>query len=189
MARTPLGDEDYNSTPGVFGGQTISGRDHAAEGRSLSLTRGGIMPTGRATHSATISAPPQKVYDFVAEASRATSFIPGLSRIHNVQPATAQPGQTWEYEFDWFGLVVSGNSKCTRSERPKVFEFQTVTGNPSTWTYKIEPSGENARVTLDVQYEIPGNVVARFASQPVFEKMNQDRAREIISNLKTMLES
>jgi hypothetical protein len=31
--------------------------------------------------------------------------------------------------------------------------------------------------------------VARFASQPVFEKMNQDRAREIISNLKTMLES
>lgn len=37
MARTPLGDEDYNSTAGVFGGQTISGRDHAAEGRSLSL--------------------------------------------------------------------------------------------------------------------------------------------------------
>jgi hypothetical protein len=40
-----------------------------------------------------------------------------------------------------------------------------------------------------VQFEIPGNVVARFASQPVFEKMNQDRAREIVSNLKTMLES
>jgi carbon monoxide dehydrogenase subunit G len=147
------------------------------------------MPTGKATHSATISNPPQKVYDFVAEASRATSFIPGLSRIHNVQPATAQPGQTWEYEFDWFGLVVSGNSKCTRSERPKVFEFQTITGNPSTWTYKIEPNGKNAQVTLDVQYEIPGNVVARFASQPIFEKMNQDRARVIISHLKTMLES
>src|SRR6202453_3988112 len=127
------------------------------------------MPTGKATHSATISAPPQKIYDFVAEASRAKSFIPGLSRIHNVQPATAQPGQTWEYEFDWFGLVISGNSKCTRSERPKLYEFQTITGNPSTWTYKIEPKGSNAQVTLDVQYEIPGNVVARFASQPVFE--------------------
>lgn len=147
------------------------------------------MPTGKVIQSATISAPPQKIYDFIAEAARATSFIPGLSRIHNVKPSSAQPGQTWEYEFDWFGLVISGNSKCTRSERPKVYEFQTITGNPSTWTYQIEPDGKNAKLTLEVQYEIPGNVVARFASQPVFEKMNQDRAREIVSNLKTMLES
>ena len=147
------------------------------------------MPTAKAAQSATISAPPQKIYDFIAEAARATSFIPGLSRIHNVKPATAQPGQTWDFEFDWFGLVVSGNSKCTRSERPNLYEFQTITGNPSTWTYKIEPDGKNAKLTLEVQYEIPGNAVARFASQPVFEKMNQDRAREIVSNLKTMLES
>jgi ribosome-associated toxin RatA of RatAB toxin-antitoxin module len=147
------------------------------------------MPTGKATHSATISAAPQKIYDFISEAARATSFIPGLSRIHDVKPASAQPGQTWEYEFDWFGLVVSGSSKCTRSDRPKVYEFQTITGNPSTWTYKIEPQGAHAQLTLEVQYEIPKNAVARFTSQPVFEKMNQDRAREIVSNLKTMLES
>ncbi len=147
------------------------------------------MPTGKATQSATISAPPQKIYDFLAEAVRATSFIPGLSRIHNVKPATPQLGQTWEYEFDWFGLVVSGKSKCTRSEPPKLYEFQTITGNPSTWTYKIEPDGKHAKLTLEVQYEIPGNALARFASQPVFEKMNQDRARKIVSNLKTMLES
>ncbi len=85
--------------------------------------------------------------------------------------------------------MVSGNSKCTRSKRPTVYEFKTITGNPTTWTYKIEPSGANAQLTLEVQYEIPGNAIARFASQPVFEKMNQDRAREIVSNLKTMLES
>ena len=104
----------------------------------------------------------------------------------------ARQRATWpdrEYEFDWFGLVVSGNSKCTRSKRPTVYEFKTITGNPTTWTYKIEPSGANAQLTLEVQYEIPGNAIARFASQPVFEKMNQDRAREIVSNLKTMLES
>ncbi len=147
------------------------------------------MPTGKASYSATISASPQKIYDYLAEATRATSFIPGLSRIHNVKPPSAQPGQTWEYEFDWFGFVVSGNSKCTRTDPSKVYEFQTITGNPSTWTYKIEPNGPSTQVTLDVQYEIPGNMVARYASQPVFEKMNQDRAREIISNLKTMLES
>src|SRR5919109_4350098 len=115
-----------------------------------------MMPTAKAVESTTIAAQPQKVYDFISEATRATSFIPGLSRIHNVKPAAVQPGQTWEYEFDWFGLVISGNSKCTQSERPKVHQFQTVTGNPSTWSYRIEPDGTNTRLTLEVQYEIPG---------------------------------
>jgi ribosome-associated toxin RatA of RatAB toxin-antitoxin module len=147
------------------------------------------MSTAKAKQSANVLAPPAKVYDFVAEATRATSFIPGLSRIHNVKPSTPRPGQTWEYEFDWFGLVVSGSSRCTKSEPGKLHQFQTVTGNPSTWTYLIEPDGTNTRLTLEVEYEIPGNVLARYASQPVFEKMNQDRAREIVANVKTMLES
>lgn len=147
------------------------------------------MATAKAKQSTTIGAPPARVYDFVAEATRATSFVPGLSRIHNVKPATTQPGQTWEYEFDWFGFVVSGNSRCTKSEPAKIHQFQTVTGNPSTWTYLMEPDGTSTRLTLEVEYEIPGNVLARYASQPVFEKMNQDRAREIVTNVKTMLES
>ena len=147
------------------------------------------MSTAKAVDTATISAPPSKVYDFLSEAARATSFVPGLSKIDNVKPAAAQAGQTWSYEFDWFGLVVKGQSKCTRSERPSLHEFQTVTGNTSTWTYEIKPDGANSKLTLSVQYNVPDNAVSRFTSRAVFEKMNQDRAHEIVSNIKAMLES
>ena len=147
------------------------------------------MSTAKVVDTATISAPPSKVYDFLSEAARATSFVPGLSKIDNVKPAAAQAGQTWSYEFDWFGLVVKGQSKCTRSERPSLHEFQTVTGNSSTWTYEIKPDGANSKLTLSVQYNVPDNAVSRFASRAVFEKMNQDRAHEIVANIKAMLES
>ena len=147
------------------------------------------MSTAKAVDTATISAPPSKVYDFLSEAARATSFVPGLSKIDNVKPAAAQAGQTWSYEFDWFGLVVKGQSKCTRSERPSLHEFQTVTGNTSTWTYEIKPDGANSKLTLSVQYNVPDDAVSRFASRAVFEKMNQGRAHEIVSNIKAMLES
>jgi carbon monoxide dehydrogenase subunit G len=183
----PVDNQDQHPHRRVFGPQEIANRDGLVESCAL-LPTGGVMPTAKTVQSATISAPPKKVYEFLSEPTRATSFIPGLSRIHDVKPATTQPGQTWSYEFDWFGFVVSGNSRCTRSEDPKVYEFQTITGNPSTWTYQIEPDGSNTRLTLAVQYEVPGNVVARFASQPVFEKMNQDRAVEVVANIKAMLE-
>lgn len=147
------------------------------------------MSTATASDSAIIAAPPNKVYDFLSEASRATSFVPGLSKINNVKPATAQAGQTWNYEFDWFGVVVKGESKCTRSQRPSVHEFQTITGNTSTWTYEIQPDGSNSKLTLSVQYNVPDSAVGRFTSRALFEKMNQDRAHEIVKNIKTMLES
>lgn len=146
------------------------------------------MATATAKQSLVIAAPPERVYDFVSEARRATTFIPGLSKIENVSPAEARPGQAWTYEFDWFGLVVSGNSKCIQAERPTVYQFQTVTGNPSTWTYRFDADSAGTRLTLEVEYAVPENMLARHASQGVLEKMNVERAREIVENIKTMIQ-
>jgi ligand-binding SRPBCC domain-containing protein len=146
------------------------------------------MASASTSQGTVIAADPHKVYDFVSEARRAVSFIPGLTRIDRVNPPQVQPGQTWEYEFDWFGFVVSGSSKCTKADRPHVYAFQTVTGSPSTWTYRFEPDGQGTRLTLEVEYHIPQNMLTRYASQGVLEKMNSDRAREIVENIKTMVE-
>ena len=146
------------------------------------------MARATTAQNASIAADPQKVYDFVSEARRAVSFIPGLTKIDNVKPAQVQPGQTWEYEFDWFGFVVSGNSKCIQADSPRVYAFQTVSGSPSTWTYRFDPDRPGTRLTLEVEYEIPQNLLARYASQSTLEKMNADRARKIVENIKTMIE-
>ena len=141
------------------------------------------------SESVEISATPQAAFEFVADApGRATTFIPGLNRIANVAPAESAVGQGWDYEFNWFGLVVTGNSRCTQYQKPGVYQFQTVTGNPSTWTYSFEPAGKGTKLTLKVDYELPQNQVARFATEAMLEQMNRNRAREIVANLKTLIE-
>jgi carbon monoxide dehydrogenase subunit G len=145
------------------------------------------MPTVKETVS--VSAPVDQVFEFVADhPERATAFIPGLNRIDNVAPAEAGAGQAWEYEFNWFGLVISGRSRCTKLERPRTYQFKTETGSRSTWTYSFEPGAADTRLTLVVDYDVPENMLARFAAQGVLEKMNQDRAAEALKNLKVLLE-
>ncbi|MGH9385393.1 MAG: SRPBCC family protein [Vicinamibacterales bacterium] len=145
------------------------------------------MPT--VTQTVDISAPVDRVYSFLADRPEAaTSFIPGLNRISNISPPKAEVGQTWEYEFNWFGLVISGQTRCTKLDRPRSYQFQTVTGNRSTWTYGFEPRGAATHVTLEVEYDLPQNMLARYASQGALDKMNQDRAAEALSNLKGLLE-
>lgn len=141
------------------------------------------------SQSVVISRPVEDVFSFVADhPERATTFIPGLNRIEQVSPAQAGPGQTWNYEFNWFGLVISGQSRCTKLDRPRVYEFQTVTGNPSTWQYTFAPDGSGTRVTLKVDYEVPENQLVRFAAEGKLQSMNEARAVEVLANLKGLLE-
>lgn len=135
-----------------------------------------------------IQAPPDKVYDYIASPEKATAFIPGLNRISNVSPPEPAVGRTWEYEFNWFGLVVAGQSRCTQAQRPRLYEFQTITGNRSTWTYRFEPQGGGTHLSLDVEYEVPQSLIGRYATEGTLERMNHDRGREALSNLKALLE-
>lgn len=139
--------------------------------------------------SIVINAPATAVYSFVADSpERATSFIPGLNRVENVSPADPGPGQTWQYEFNWFGVVISGSSRCTKLERSSFYEFQTVSGNRSTWQYRFDPDGGGTRVTLTVEYDVPESMLARFAAEGVLQSMNEQRAAETLQNLKGLLE-
>jgi carbon monoxide dehydrogenase subunit G len=143
----------------------------------------------KVSDSVEVAAQPDSIFDFIAEQpARATTFIPGLNRVNNVKPAQAGMGQTWDFEFNWFGLVVSGNSRCTQFEKPRVYQFKTLTGNPSTWTYTIQPASGKTRLTLEVDFEVPQGQLTRFATAGALEQMNRNRAREIVANLKALIE-
>jgi carbon monoxide dehydrogenase subunit G len=138
----------------------------------------------KVSESALVGAPVEKVFQMFVDPQRAVMFVPGLSRISNVSPDK----RSWDYEFNWLGLVISGRSECTASEAPKKYQFKTLTGNKSTWTYRCEPDGAKTKLSLEVEYEVPQQQLARFASETVLQKMNQNTSREIVSHIKTLLE-
>ena len=142
------------------------------------------------TETVNISAPADRVFAFLADhPERAVTFIPGLNRIENVSPPEPGVGQTWQYEFNWFGVVFAGTTRCTKLERPGTYQFETMTGNHSVWTYTCAQSGNGTAVTLAVDYDIPQNMIAKFATQGTLEKMNRERAAETLQNLKGLLEN
>jgi hypothetical protein len=143
----------------------------------------------RVSESVDVAAAPEAAFAFVADApARATMFVPGLNRISSITTDQAGVDQAWDYEFNWFGLVVIGNSRCTRYEKPSIYQFKTLTGNPSTWTYRFEQTAAGTRLTLEVDYELPQNQLARFTTTGALEQMNRNRAREIVANLKALIE-
>jgi carbon monoxide dehydrogenase subunit G len=144
------------------------------------------MPT--VTKSTVVEAPLENVFAFISDPNRAPTFIPGLNRISNLSSAEPKVGRTWEWEFNWFGLLLSGKTECRQFEPPRVYEFETLTGAKSRWTYQCEKQNSHTKLNLQIEYEIPQNLLAKIAAEPVLEKMNQNRAGEVLANIKTLLE-
>jgi ribosome-associated toxin RatA of RatAB toxin-antitoxin module len=138
----------------------------------------------KVSESAVVSAPAEKIYKLLAEPERAVMFVPGLSRITNV----SSDKRSWDFEFSWHGLGVSGQAKCIAAESPGKYQFKTITGNPSTWTYQCAADGGKTKLSLEIEYEVPKNQLARFASEAVLHTMNQHTARQIVSHIKTLME-
>ena len=143
----------------------------------------------KVSDSVEVVASPDAIFEFIAdEPGRASTFIPGLNRISHIKPPKAGVDQTWEFEFNWFGLVVSGNSRCTKYDKPSVYQFQTL-DRQSEHVDLSNPAERSRRaVTLEVDFELPEGQIARFATAGALEQMNRNRAREIVANLKALIE-
>jgi ribosome-associated toxin RatA of RatAB toxin-antitoxin module len=141
-----------------------------------------LMP--KVSENAVVAAPADKIYKLLSEPERAVMFVPGLSRITNVSPDK----RSWDYEFSWHGLSVSGHAECTAAESPKKYQFKTITGNPSTWTYQCASDGGKSKLSLEIEFDVPKNQIVRFASEAILHTMNQNTARQIVSHIKTLME-
>jgi len=142
----------------------------------------------KVTQSTIVEASPEKVFAFISDPSRAPTFIPGLNRISNLSSAEPKVGRTWEWEFNWFGIVLSGKTECRQFEPPRIYQFETLTGATSRWTYRCEAQNGHTKLNIEVEYETPKNLLAKIAAEPVLEKMNRHRAGEALANIKALLE-
>jgi ribosome-associated toxin RatA of RatAB toxin-antitoxin module len=142
----------------------------------------------KVTESTMVEAPHDKVFEFISDPNRAPTFVPGLNRISNLSSSEPKVGRTWEWEFNWFGLVLSGKTECKQFDPPNTYTFETLTGARSRWTYRCEAQNGQTRLDLEIEYETPKNHLAKIAAEPAFEKMNRNRAHEVIENIKALLE-
>ena len=138
----------------------------------------------KVSESIPVSAPSEKIFKLLAEPERAVVFVPGLSKITNV----AADKRSWDFEFSWHGLGISGHAECTAAEAPKKYQFKTVSGNRSTWTYECTPDAGKTRVSLEIEYDVPKNQLARFASEKILRTMNQNTVHQIVTHIKTLME-
>jgi uncharacterized membrane protein len=137
--------------------------------------------------SIVIDAPVEKVFTFMAEPNNLLEIWPSLLEIRNVEPLP-NGGYCYDWTYKMAGLRFEGRAEWIEFVKDQRVVDRNQGGIPSTFVWTYQPEGAGTRVTMRVDYSIPGAAVGRLA-EPIIQKMNEHEAGTILANLKTRMEA
>ena len=133
-----------------------------------------------------IEAPPAKVFDYLTDATHLPEIWPSIVEVSKVH---SKPDGA--LDFDWTykmaGLKFHGHSETTKVERDRYRVVRNEGGIPATSRWGFEAKDGGTDFTLEVEYEMPKNLLARLA-MPFLLRVNEREADALVHNLKERME-
>jgi len=134
-----------------------------------------------------ISAPVQRIFDYVTDPNKIPSILPGLVENSNVPELPLKVGSVFNYKYQMFGVMLDGVWSVSEISSPSLYKAHTTGGVESDWTYEISGEGDNSKVSLTVEYVMPQGLVSKIKASAL-AKINEKEADHLLHNLKTILE-
>lgn len=134
-----------------------------------------------------INTPVGEVFTFMAEPYNLLEIWPSLVELSNVKPLP-NGGYCFDWVYKMAGLRFEGQVEWTEFVKDQCIVYKNESGIPGTlvWTYRSE--GNGTRVSICVEYSVPGVALGRL-TEPVIQEMNEHESETILANLKTRMEA
>ncbi len=135
-----------------------------------------------------INAPVAKVFDFIANNPQSMpDWWPPMTLQERVTPPPTQLGSVSRYAYNMMGLEIRGEHEVTAFTPDEHLQVTTTSGLDSMFDFHFADDGGNCRLTVRVDYEVPGGILGRIANQLVVERKNLEDLQTGLQNLKRMM--
>ena len=133
-----------------------------------------------------IKAPVGDVFAFVTNPNNLPEIWPSLVEVTNAQHKP-DGSHSFDFTYKMAGIRLHGHSTTERAEKNARVTMKNTGGIPSTFDYVYEAVGKHTRLTLTVEYTIPGAVLSKLAD-PIVHRLNEHEADVFLQNLKSRME-
>lgn len=134
-----------------------------------------------------IDAPLDKVFDYVYDPDNLPQIWPSLVEI-KTKKLMPDGGYSGEWVFKMGGLFLEGSGKYIDIVPKQWYTIETRGAIDSKVLWTFWSQGNQTRVTLTINYNVPIPVLGRLAEILII-KMNENQADVILTNLKLIMEN
>ena len=136
--------------------------------------------------SIVISAPPDRVFDYVTEPSTMAEWLTKMVEVRDI--VGTGEGQQYEWTYKYTGLLLRGQSVVVQHVPNRLAVSQSIGMIGSTWTFRVEPHEEGSTLTIEVEYSVPIPVLGKIAEH-VAVRLDARDLETSLSNVQDMLAS
>ena len=134
-----------------------------------------------------ISAPVEKVFDYIDDPTNQPEIWPNLVEVKDVQ-RLPNGGTSTRWVYKMAGMRFQGTSEDTERVANQRIVTKTKGGVESTQTWIFQPEAGGTRVSFKVEYTVPIPLLGKLA-EAVIVKMNEREAELLLANLKVRMEA
>lgn len=138
-----------------------------------------------------IDRPVDEVYHFAIDPTRWFQWYVGLSEPENLV-GKGETGTTMDLKYTMLGMHLPVTVEVTETSKDgdSYAWHGTVKGaitSQQFWTYV--PEGKGMKITLDMNYELPGKLVGKVANTLIIKKLMDNSVEQTLNNLKAVCET
>lgn len=140
------------------------------------------------SESIIINAPVEKVWEFVTNPANGPKFVPGIISQNNIIPKSTKVGQKWDWHVNLIGAEFRGQAEAMELEPLKKWAVKTWGDAESFRTYAFESSGEDTKLTIEVERTAIKSTLAQLAAV-IIEGIHRINIQQSLKKLKEILEA
>ncbi len=132
-----------------------------------------------------IAATPDFVFDLIAnQPERMPDWWPPMTAQERVTPPPTQVGSVSRFTYTMLGLKINGEHRVTTLEPGERLIVTTESGVEGAFDFLFQPLAAGMRLTLRVDYKLPG-----LDAVPAIEQRNEIELTQGLANLKQIAEA
>jgi len=136
-----------------------------------------------------IDAPVEAVFEYSAKVASIPEWYTSLLEVRNASAPRAATGVTYEWSFKMIGARFDGTAEYTQVIPNERSKSRTEGGIPSQWDFAYERDGGGTKLTVSVDYTVPGKLLGKIADKLFIERRNASDLEHSIANLKAHCEA
>jgi len=135
----------------------------------------------------TVNASPQELFDKLSDPVWVTAVMPGLIENTNITRVPVQEGDSFDYAYQVFGVILHGKWYVDVTERPHTYKAHTEGEGLSGWEYQLNGEDNTTTIRMTIRYDMPGGVIGK-AKTVFLKKLNHLEAEHYLHNIKQYFE-
>jgi uncharacterized protein YndB with AHSA1/START domain len=138
-----------------------------------------------------VDAPPERVFAIVAAPERTPEWMPSVLEMHREGAGPIAVGSKTRSVVKVLGTRQRAIGTCVHFDPPKrlVIDSQTDRGGKSRTDTELAPEGAGSRVTVTLDYVVPGGGLGKLLDKLVAERQIREDFEAGLAALKRLAES